>query len=115
MIVKLNAIVVPSDQNPLPSVGAAATLWDADSLVDDLLCSSEVGEGGRIEFIFDLTEGESADSPVELYPDLYLKVVEANGTLSFHSEVLRNTDFLKIDPVSRDRVSTLTLAFKDRR
>ena len=47
---------------------------DYDPLSDDQLASGVVQTGGRVEFIFDLEDAESGDSPMEERPDLYVLI-----------------------------------------
>jgi hypothetical protein len=110
-MVKVNATITAEPARQSALVGQVALLCDADSIKDDRLATGIVKEGGRIEFIFDLSEASSFDSPLESTPDLYLSVRDSADRLIFTSVVLSNIDFSKKHPVSGDPETTLELSF----
>ena len=113
MFVKVNATLA-SDAASLQKLdGLTATLWDADPVRDDQL-STAVLRGGRAEFLIDLEDASSPDSPLETQPDLFLTVADRSGTVVFRSGTLPNVDFCRRDPVSGDPLTTLDLVFSAR-
>lgn len=79
MIVKVNA-KLSSLKNAPALTGCEAFLMDSDSVSDDQLASGDVQTGGLVEFIFDLEDAESGDSPMEERPDLYVLVKNCEGS-----------------------------------
>ena len=55
--------------------GLTATLWDADPVEDDRLASAAVKDG-KAEFLLDLEDASSLDSPAETKPDLFITVTD---------------------------------------
>ena len=93
--------------------GLTATLWDADPVEDDRLATAPV-KAGKAEFLLDLEDASSLDSPAETKPDLFITVTDCGGTVLFHSETHKNADFSQRDPVSGDAKTTLDLVFSGR-
>jgi hypothetical protein len=110
-MVKVNATIIAEPARQSALVGQVALLCDADPIKDDRLATGIVQEGGRIEFIFDLGEASSYDSPLESAPDLYLSVTDSADRFIFTSVILSNIDFGKKHPVSGDSETTLELSF----
>ncbi len=110
MFVKLIAKLSPDPPVLGELEGLQAVLWDEDPLKDDKL-SEAIVRDGTAEFLIDLSDASSADSPFERLPDLYVTVLDASGRQSFRSGTHRNVDFTQRDPVSNDRKTTLQLVF----
>jgi hypothetical protein len=111
MIVKVNASFVGHSDAIAEWAGREADLFDADPVSDDRLASGVMQAGGRVEFVFDLEDTKSADSPFEGSPDLYVLIRNSDGTELFRSEIHGNVDFFGVDPVSGDRKTTLDISF----
>jgi hypothetical protein len=114
MIVKLNAVLSVANESLSKLDGLSAELWDVDSVSDDLLGTATL-RSGRAEFIFDLGDASSADSPLETEPDLFLRVRDGSGRIVFDSETHANVRFQDIDEVSGDVRSTRELVFVPKR
>lgn len=87
--IHVRARFVTADERPVGGEGWRATLFDKDPVSDDRLAAVDVPASGAVSFMFDLSAASSADSPLEMSPDLYV-VLERGGR-----EVLRT-------PVSQD-------------
>lgn len=110
MFVKVNAKLSPDSTALFRQQGLIAILWDEDPIKDDQL-SEAIVRDGTAEFLVDLSDASSADSPLERRPDLYVTVSDAAGRQIFRSGTHRNVDFSQRDPVSNDRRTTLQLVF----
>lgn len=99
MVRILARFVRHADNNPLTGDQYTAKLWDKDFFVDDHLGTRKLDAKGGVEFTFDVADAGSADSPMEMYPDLYLVLLE-DGKEVFRSKVFGDVDFLSRDPVS---------------
>jgi hypothetical protein len=110
MICKVNATLSAEATVLRKLEGLTATLWDADPVKDDRLASAAVKDG-KVEFLLDLEDASSLDSPAETQPDLFITVTDCGGTVLFQSETHKNADFSRRDPVSGDAKTTLDLIF----
>ncbi len=84
---------------------------DYDPLSDDQLASGVVQTGGRVEFIFDLEDAESGDSPMEERPDLYVLIKNREGSELFRSRTHQNIDFSCVNPLNGERETTFDITF----
>jgi len=114
MIVKVNATISAESETLRDLEGLEASLWDADLVADDKLATAFIN-AGSVEFLWELEDASSLDSPRESLPDLYMKVTNNIGETAFHSETHPGVDFLEKDPVTGDALTTLNLIFTQRK
>lgn len=98
-LVKVNFRLARRDKTPISGADILVQIVDQDPLSDDLLGTCGVDATGAGELMFDLDLASSADSPLEMQPDVYLKVFR-NGALIYRSDVKLDVDFLAVHPVT---------------
>ncbi len=105
MMIKVIArFVDKTSKKPLTGNDLTARLYDNDVVGDDFLGESKLDENGNAEVVTNLAAAESADSPLETYPDLYFSLNNQDGVI-FESQVFKNVDFLGKDDVSHEHRS----------
>jgi hypothetical protein len=111
MWVKIIArIKTKNAQAKIPSA-SRAVLMDKDSVSDDTLAEASPRSDGIAEFLFDLSEASSMDSPMERTPDLFVVLLAASGEEICRTDVVNHVCFTNRDPVSGDFTSTLEIDF----
>lgn len=111
MWVKIIAqIKTKNSQTKIPSP-SRAVLMDKDSISDDTLAETTPSPDGLVEFLFDLSEATSVDSPMERTPDLFVVLYAASGEEICRTDVVKDVCFTNRDPVSGDFISTLEIDF----
>jgi hypothetical protein len=106
MMIKVIArFIDKASKKPLSGNDLVARLYDHDLVGDDFIGESRLDENGTAEILADLGTARSADSPLETYPDLYFSLVNQNGVI-FESQVFKDVDFMRPDPVSGDHRSS---------
>jgi hypothetical protein len=111
MWVKIIArIKTKNSQAKIPSA-SRAVLMDKDSVSDDTLAEATPSPDGIAEFLFDLSEASSMDSPMERTPDLFVVLLAASGEEICRTDVVNHVCFTNRDPVSGDFISTLEIDF----
>ena len=76
---------------PFSGETVSVKLYDKDPITDDFLGEAKPDKDGNVLIKFDLNKIKSADTPFELFPDLYFRVYK-EGIPFFESPVSDDID-----------------------